>query len=68
MSMMMALGGLAPMIAPVLGGAVLTFGGTWRTVFWVLVGLGVLMLVTARAADVAIPSGRLAETLPVKPR
>lgn len=47
MSLMMALGGLAPMIAPVVGGAVLTFGGTWRTVFWVLVGLGLLMVLTA---------------------
>ncbi len=47
MSIMMALGGLAPMIAPVVGGAVLTFGGTWRTVFWVLVGFGLAMMVTA---------------------
>jgi MFS transporter, DHA1 family, multidrug resistance protein len=47
MSIMMALGGLAPMIAPVLGGAVLTLGGTWRTVFWFLVGFGLLMMVTA---------------------
>jgi DHA1 family bicyclomycin/chloramphenicol resistance-like MFS transporter len=47
MSIMMALGGLAPMIAPVLGGAVLTFGGTWRTVFWVLVGFGLAMMITA---------------------
>ena len=47
MSIMMALGGLAPMVAPVLGGAVLTFGGTWRTVFWVLVGFGLAMMVTA---------------------
>ena len=47
MSIMMALGGLAPMIAPVAGGAVLTFGGTWRTVFWVLVGFGLAMMITA---------------------
>ena len=47
MSIMMALGGLAPMVAPVLGGAVLTFGGTWRTVFWFLVGFGLLMVITA---------------------
>lgn len=47
MSIMMALGGLAPMIAPVVGGAVLTFGGTWRTVFWVLVGFGLAMMITA---------------------
>ena len=47
MSIMMALGGLAPMVAPVLGGAVLTLGGTWRTVFWVLVGFGLAMVITA---------------------
>jgi MFS transporter, DHA1 family, multidrug resistance protein len=44
---MMAIGGLAPMVAPVLGGTVLTFGGTWRTVFWFLVGFGLLMMITA---------------------
>ena len=49
MSIMMALGGLAPMVAPVLGGAVLTLGGTWRTVFWFLVGFGLLMVITAIA-------------------
>lgn len=49
MSLMMALGGLAPMVAPVLGGAVLTLGGTWRTVFWVLVGFGLAMMITAIA-------------------
>ena len=47
MSILMALGGLAPMVAPVLGGVVLTFGGTWRTVFWFLVGFGLLMVITA---------------------
>ncbi len=47
MSIMMALGGLAPMVAPVVGGAVLTLGGTWRTVFWILVGFGLLMMITA---------------------
>jgi MFS transporter, DHA1 family, multidrug resistance protein len=47
MSILMALGGLAPMIAPVFGGVVLTLGGTWRTVFWCLVGFGLLMMITA---------------------
>jgi DHA1 family bicyclomycin/chloramphenicol resistance-like MFS transporter len=47
MSILMALGGLAPMVAPVLGGAVLTVGGTWRTVFWFLVGFGLLMMIAA---------------------
>jgi MFS transporter, DHA1 family, multidrug resistance protein len=60
MSIMMALGGLAPMVAPVLGGAVLTFGGTWRTVFWFLVGFGLLMMITA---IVFVP-----ESLPVEQR
>jgi DHA1 family bicyclomycin/chloramphenicol resistance-like MFS transporter len=40
MSIMMALGGLAPMVAPVLGGTVLTLGGTWRTVFGSSSGAG----------------------------
>ena len=47
MSIMMAVGGLAPMVAPILGGTVLTLGGTWRTVFWFLVGFGLLMMITA---------------------
>ena len=51
MSIMMALGGLAPMVAPVLGGTVLTLGGTWRTVFWFLVGFGLLMMITAILFD-----------------
>ncbi len=47
MSVMMALTGLAPMVAPVVGGAVLTLGGDWRTVFWALTSFAVLMVVTA---------------------
>lgn len=47
MSILMALGGLAPAIAPVVGGLVLTFGGTWRVIFWLLVVFGALMVVTA---------------------
>lgn len=47
MSILMALGGLAPAVAPVIGGVVLTIGGTWRTIFWVLVGFGLMMTVTA---------------------
>jgi len=60
MSIMMALGGLAPMVAPLVGGAVLTLGGTWRTVFWCLVGFGLLMMITA---IVFVP-----ESLPVEQR
>jgi len=36
--------GLAPILAPVIGGQVLQVG-TWRTVFWVLTGIGVVLLV-----------------------
>lgn len=49
LSILMALGGLAPATAPVIGGLVLTFGGTWRLIFWILVGIGVLMILTAAA-------------------
>ena len=55
--------GLAPILAPVIGGQVLRVG-TWRTVFWVLAGIGVVMLVLAPLVitrDAAAPSaGRAA--------
>jgi len=41
-----AINGLAPILAPVIGGQVLRVG-TWRTVFWVLAGIGVAMLLLA---------------------
>lgn len=46
MSVLQALGGIAPMVAPVLGALVITVA-TWREVFWVLAGLGALMVLTA---------------------
>ncbi len=46
MSILQALGGLAPMIAPVIGALVITVS-TWRSVFWVLTGLGAAMTLTA---------------------
>jgi len=39
-----SINGLAPILAPVIGGQVLRVG-TWRTVFWVLAGIGVVLLV-----------------------
>ncbi len=30
-----------------LGGATLTLGGTWPTVFWILVGFGLTMMLAA---------------------
>jgi DHA1 family bicyclomycin/chloramphenicol resistance-like MFS transporter len=38
--------GIAPIIAPVIGGQVLRVG-SWRTVFWVLAGIGLVLLVLA---------------------
>ncbi len=46
MSVMQAIGGLAPMVAPVIGAMVITVS-TWRAVFWTLVGFGLLMVVSA---------------------
>jgi len=46
MSVMQAIGGLAPMIAPVVGALVITVA-SWRAVFWTLVVFGGLMVVTA---------------------
>jgi DHA1 family bicyclomycin/chloramphenicol resistance-like MFS transporter len=46
MSVLQALGGLAPTVAPVVGALVITVG-TWREVFWVLAALGGLMVLTS---------------------
>jgi len=43
-----AIGGFGPMIAPVLGGVIASVAD-WRMVFWALVGLGLAMVVTALA-------------------
>ncbi|HEY2060080.1 Bcr/CflA family multidrug efflux MFS transporter [Amycolatopsis sp. NBC_01480] len=48
-SMLMLVNGLAPIIAPVLGGQLLNFT-TWRGVFVVLTGFGVLLLVVVAVA------------------
>jgi len=42
LSLMMLIMGLAPVLAPLLGGALLGVGG-WRSIFWVMCGFGVLM-------------------------
>ena len=51
--------GLAPILAPVIGGQVL-LAGTWRTVFWVLAGIGAILLVLAAVV--------ITETLPPERR
>ncbi|WP_354686161.1 Bcr/CflA family multidrug efflux MFS transporter [Cupriavidus necator] len=42
-SSLMLVMGLAPILAPIIGGAILTASG-WRTIFWVLAGAGTLIL------------------------
>ncbi|MBY6413453.1 multidrug effflux MFS transporter [Rhodococcus sp. BP-252] len=46
--LMMIIGGVAPVIAPLIGGAVVDSIG-WRGVFWIITGLTALMLVSAIA-------------------
>ncbi|MFC9788035.1 multidrug effflux MFS transporter [Rhodococcus sp. NPDC127528] len=58
-SIMMIIGGVAPVVAPLLGGALLGPIG-WRGIFWVLTGAGVLMVV---GVATLIP-----ETLPTERR
>ncbi|MFD6620254.1 MFS transporter, partial [Streptomyces albidoflavus] len=41
--------GIAPIVAPLAGGAVVSDAGGWRGVFWVLTGVSVLMLPAALA-------------------
>jgi DHA1 family bicyclomycin/chloramphenicol resistance-like MFS transporter len=51
--------GLAPILAPIIGGQVVRVG-TWRTVFWVLAGIGAVLLVLAAVV--------IEETLPAERR
>lgn len=55
-SLLMQVMMIAPIVAPVLGGYLLTHGG-WRLMFWVLAGVGVLTLVWGlRAIPDSLPS------------
>jgi DHA1 family bicyclomycin/chloramphenicol resistance-like MFS transporter len=58
LSMLMLVMGLAPILAPLAGGALLSISG-WRTIFWVLTGFGALI---AMAVFLALPESRSAET------
>lgn len=48
MSLLQAIGGLAPMLAPVVGGLIVTYW-PWRSIFWVLTGFTALMVLAAWA-------------------
>ncbi len=53
-----AINGLSPILAPVVGGQILAVG-TWRTVFWVLAGFGLLLAVlTWFAVPESLPPAR----------
>ncbi len=57
-SSMAAINGLAPILAPVIGGQIVRFG-TWRTVFWVLAGVGIaLWLLTFAVVRESLPPQR----------
>jgi DHA1 family bicyclomycin/chloramphenicol resistance-like MFS transporter len=58
LSLLMLVMGLAPILAPLIGGALLGFGG-WRMIFWLLSGLGSLIAI---AAFFGLPESRSAET------
>ena len=59
MTLIMAIGGFAPMIAPLVGGVIASVA-SWRIVFWGLVGFGLVM---TTAAVIRIP-----ESLPPERR
>ncbi len=46
MSVLQAIGGLAPMVAPVAGALIITVA-PWRAIFWALVAFGALMVLSA---------------------
>lgn len=58
LSQLMLVMGLAPILAPLLGGVLLQAGG-WRPIFWVLAGFG---LVVGLAVTFTLPETRSAET------
>ncbi|SDG58831.1 multidrug effflux MFS transporter [Microbacterium pygmaeum] len=59
-SLLMTIGAVAPVLAPLLGGAILQSAG-WREIFWVLTGIAVLMLAGSFfALPESLPAGRRA--------
>jgi MFS transporter, DHA1 family, multidrug resistance protein len=46
LNIVMGVSGIAPIVGPLFGAAILQFGD-WRTTFWIVAGLGVLMTIAA---------------------
>lgn len=61
LSLMMLIMGVAPMIAPLLGGQVLAFLG-WRAIFYGLAGFGVIAVVALFTVPESLPTERRAGT------
>jgi MFS transporter, DHA1 family, multidrug resistance protein len=61
LSLMMLVMGVAPMLAPILGGRILLVAD-WRTVFWVQAGFGVLALLAVLALPETLPASRRHQT------
>jgi len=64
-----AIGGVAPMVAPVLGGVIASVA-SWRVVFWCLAGLGLAMTISAWAvvSESLPPERRHGSTTSREPR
>jgi DHA1 family bicyclomycin/chloramphenicol resistance-like MFS transporter len=57
LSLMMMIMGVAPMVAPLLGGQVLVWSG-WRTIFWSLGVFGLIVLVCLHTIPESLPRER----------
>ncbi len=59
LSTIMLIRGLGPIVAPVVGGLIVTLGG-WRSIFWVLGGFGVIIaaVVLTGLEETRTPRGR----------
>ena len=55
LSMLMLVNGLAPILAPVVGGVILSFS-TWHMVFYILAGYGVLMVMLSLPLEETLPT------------
>lgn len=56
-AMLMMINGLAPILAPVIGGQILNFT-SWRGIFLVLAGIGIVMMCFALYSQETLPKGR----------
>ncbi|UTH13970.1 multidrug effflux MFS transporter [Macrococcus equipercicus] len=54
MSMLMLVNGLAPILAPIIGGIILRFS-VWQTVFYILAGYGILMFLLSTMLKESLP-------------